>query len=123
MPEVANAGPGYLYCKGKDYEGVISSTMGDWQPSPMDVAEVEVALGPAIAAHPQLGKAHAAADFKRMYTGAGKGVIRVFLACQVDSDWPANGVPLVKDGGPCYGIAEFDLATKKITRLDANGEG
>lgn len=123
MPEVANAGPGYLFCKGADYEGVISSTMGDWQPSPQEVAELEVVLGPAITAHPELGKAYPASTFKRMYTGAGPGVIRVFLACQVDKDWPAHGLPMVKDGGACYGIGDYDVATKKLTRLDANGEG
>lgn len=126
MCEVANAGPGYLFCKGKTYEGVIPSAGGDWTPSPMDVAEVEVALGPAITAHPELGKAHPAPDFKRMYTGvnvAGKKVIRVFLACQVDADWPSKGLPMVKDGGPCYGIGDFDMDSRTLTRLDANGSG
>jgi hypothetical protein len=126
MCEVANAGPGYLFCKGKTYEGVIPSAGWDWTPSPMEVAEVEVALGPAITAHPELGKAHPAPDFKRMYTGvnvSGKKVIRVFLACDAGPDWPAKGLPVVKDGGPCYGAADFDMATKTITSLYANGSG
>jgi hypothetical protein len=126
MPEVANAGPGYLFVKGKDYEGVISSGGGEWTPSPMDVAELEVVLGPAIAAHPKLGPAHPAADFRREYAGTkvdGKDVIRIRLACQVDADWPSQGLPGVKDGGACYGYGTFDMATKTITSLEANGEG
>jgi hypothetical protein len=123
MPEVANAGPGYLWVKGADYEGVIASSAdGSWTPSPQDVAALEVALGPAIAAH-EMGKQHAAKDFKREYGGvevSGARVIRVFLACDTPKTWPSEGLPSVKGGGTCYGYADWDMASKKLTRLDAN---
>jgi len=122
MPEVANAGPGFLYVKAAAYEGVIASTGAPWTPSPRQVAELEVVLGPAIEAH-ELGKAFPAATFKREYRGAQDGAhktIVIRLACQVDADWPERGLPSVKGGGACYGRAEYDVASGAITALTAN---
>lgn len=115
MPEVAVAGPGRLFLKGVDYEGVIVER-GDWTPSPQDVADLEVALGPALAAH-ELGKAYPPRDFKREYGGvtiAGKQVIDIQLACQAPG-WPQDPLPSLKGGGTCYGRARFDVDTRQVT--------
>jgi hypothetical protein len=44
----------YLHVRGKEYEGVIAQMQGKWTPSPRDIADVEAALGPALAYRAQL---------------------------------------------------------------------
>lgn len=121
-PEVAIVNSDYLHVKGADYEGVIAQTRGTWTPSPRDVADVERALGPALAAHAELGPAGPTSRWKRQYTGVeieGKRAIQIQLACKVDG-WPVDGVPSVRGGGTCYGVARYDVATASITQLAAN---
>lgn len=121
-PEVSIVSPDYLHVKGADYEGVIAQTRGTWTPSPRDVADVERALGPALAAHKELGPSGPTSRWKRQYTGVdvqGKRSIQIELACDVKG-WPVDGIPSVHGGGTCFGVAIYDLATASITQLTAN---
>ncbi len=121
-PEVSIVNADYLHVKGADYEGVIAQSRGTWTPSLRDVADVERALGQALAAHPELGLSGPTSRWKRQYTGvdvSGKRTIQIQLACEVEG-WPVDGIPSVRGGGTCFGVATYDVGTASITQLTAN---
>jgi hypothetical protein len=119
-PEVSIVSPGRLHVRGADYEGVIVEG-GRWTPSPFDVAELERALGPALAAH-AMGKDFAPTKFKREYTGIladRRRMIEVHLACHADG-WPVDSLGLVKGGGTCYGTVRYDVQAGRLLDVRAN---
>ena len=122
-PAVAVASPDFLHVQGADYQGIIAQTRGSWTPSPQDIAELEAVLGPALAAH-AMGKQFPPSQFLRQYIGGERAGVRsiwVELHCEArGADWKTRGFPEVMGGGKCYGSADYDVATRKVTDIEHN---
>jgi len=100
-----------------------------WQPQPKDILALEALLPAALSRHFGRGDPRwttAPAGWGRQYVGIVRGGRRFIYGNYFpkrDSKplSPTGGPTIVCDGGPDFFGVEYDVAARRITRLDFNG--
>ena len=103
---------------------------GEWMPTNAEVDELEAQLSNVLARLPesrQRNFSELLAKWRRQYVGIERGGRRFVygnyftILKEDDHDWRNKPINVCDGGSSAFGV-EYDVAAKRVTRIDFNGD-